>query len=62
MAKKYKGSFTIREASDKPRRGRKKSNPSAAVVVIILVVLALFLYSRSHRAVSYAPQRANITR
>jgi hypothetical protein len=62
MAKKYKGTFTIREASDNPRRGGRRTNSSAVVVVILLVVLGLFLYSRSHRSVAYAPQRANITR
>ena len=61
MTKKYKGSFTIREANDKPRRVRKRSSSNAVVVVILLLILALFLYNRSHRAVTYAPQRANIT-
>jgi len=62
MAKRYKGSFTIREADDKPRRGKKKSNQRAVVALLLFLFLAWFIYSRSHQAARYSPQRANVTR
>jgi len=62
MAKKYKGSFTIRETSDTPRRGRRKSNPRAVVVALLILFILWFLYIRSHRAATYSPQPVNVTR
>jgi hypothetical protein len=64
VAKKYKGSFAFREleVSDNPRRGRKKSNPRVVVALLLFLFLAWFVYSRSHQAVTFAPQRANVTR
>jgi hypothetical protein len=61
MAKKYKGSFTIREVNDKPR-GRKTSNSRAIVALLLFLFIAWFVYSRSHRVATYVPQRANNTR
>lgn len=40
MAKRYKGSFTIREADDKPRRGRKKSNSRVFAVLLLILFIA----------------------
>jgi len=62
MAKRYKGSFTIREADDKPRRGKRKSSSRVIVALLLFLFIAWFVYSRSHRAVTYTPQRANVTR
>lgn len=62
VAKKYRGSFTVREVHGESRRGRKKSNPRAVVAILLFLFLAWFLYIRSHRVATYTPQRANLTR